>query len=141
MYRASSVYLAMLLLLLSSRSTLAEEARSVLLRVRVADVTFTDYYPDEECPSGKECIPLYFWFKYRAHVREVVRGRYDQSVIQFANLQHVYFSRKPTDWFVLLVSCGPGVRNAVNVEYCVRDQAFANDRAGRQRLMEAQHGA
>ena len=138
MYRASWIYLTLLLLFLSTRGAQAEDKKAVLLRVRVTDVTYTDYYPVEVCPSGMECIPFHFWFRYGAHVREVVRGSYSQPTVQFANLQHAYFRRKPADWFVLLVPCGQAVRNAVSVEYCVQDQAFANDRAGRKRLMDAQ---
>jgi hypothetical protein len=141
MHRASSTYLTLLLFFLSARSAHAEEERSILLRVRVTDVAFTDYFPDDDCLSRNECIPFNFWFRYSAHVREVVRGVFTQPSVKFANLQHVYFRRKPTDWFVLLAPCGQSVRDAVNVEYCVRDQAFANDRAGRQRLLDAQHGA
>jgi hypothetical protein len=70
----------------------------------------------------------------------VIQGNYNQTAVQFANLQHTYFSRKPADWYVLLVPCGQGVRNALGVEYCVRDQAFAKDHAGRRRLIDAQHG-
>jgi hypothetical protein len=140
MYRASWIYLTLLLLFLSTRGARAEQERSVLLRVRVTDVTATDYYPHENCPSGMECIPFDFWFKYRADVREVIRGSYNQPGVQFAILQHAYFRRMPTDWFVLVVPCGQGVRAAVNVYYCVRDQAFASDRAGRQRLMNEERG-
>jgi hypothetical protein len=141
MHPASSTYLALLLICLSVRSAHGADERSILLRVRVTDVAFTDYYPDDDCFSRNECIPFNFWFRYSAHVREVVRGNFSQPSVKFANLQHVYFRRKPSDWFVLLVPCGPSVRDAVNVEYCVRDQAFAGDRVGRERLLDAQHGA
>jgi hypothetical protein len=114
----------------------------VLLRVRVTDVEYTDYYPQtDDCPSESECIQFYFWFRYEASVREVVRGNYAGGKAKFARLQHAYFARKPRDWYVLLVRCGESVRSAVGVEYCVKDDAFAGDPAEVERLLGSQHGA
>jgi len=129
------------LLLMAALDARAEPDTGLLVRVRVTDVAYTDYYPADDCPPEQECIVGNTWFRYDAKVREVIRGRYSQPTLQFANLQHAYFSRKPHDWFVWVVPCAQGVIDALHVEYCVRDHAFANDRVGRQRLMEAQHGA
>ena len=120
----------------------AQPNDEVLLRVRVTDVAATDYYPEtSDCPREHECIQFYFWFRYKANVREVIRGNHSLSRVTFARLQHVPFARKPRDWYVLLVRCGESVRSTVGVEYCVKDEAFADDRVGIERLVGSQHGA
>lgn len=136
-----STRLVAVLLLLAALDARAQPESAVLLRVRVTDVAYTDYYPADKCTPEQECIPGSTWFRYHAKVRQVIRGRYEQPEVHFANLQHAYFSRKPRDWLVLLVPCGQGVTDTLHVEYCIRDHALENDHAGRQRLMEAQHGA
>jgi hypothetical protein len=141
MYRTSSRCAVLLLLALGASGAQAQDAE-VLLRVRVTHVAFTEYYPADDCPAGdSNCIQFYFWFRYEAQVREVVRGRFAGHTVAFANLQHSYFARMPQNWYVSLVPCGKGVKEAVGVEYCVVDQAFAKDRVGLKRLMAARHGA
>lgn len=141
MCRPSSKSLVMLLLALPALSAFAQPDDEVLLRVRVTDVEFTDYYPEGDCPSEAECIEVNFWFRYEANVREVIRGTYERSGVKFARLQHAYFARKPRDWYLLLVRCGESVQAAVGVEYCVKDEAFASDTTGVKRLVGARHGA
>jgi hypothetical protein len=133
MYRRSSKLLATLLLAFGASGGDAQVSSDVLLRVRVTDAAYTDYYPDD-CPPEAECIAANFWFRYEANVREVVRGSYALATVRFANLQHTYFvPRHPRDWYVLVVPCGENVRTTVGVEYCVKDRGFG--REGRERLI------
>jgi hypothetical protein len=124
MYRTTSLSLALLASALAVSGARAQSDGEVLLKVHVSDVEYTDYYPVDDCPSGSECIVFYTWFRYRARVVEVVRGHYSQRTVAFANLQHAHYARRPRNWYVLLVPCGQSVRDAVHVEYCVKDHAF-----------------
>jgi hypothetical protein len=135
------MYSAALLFALVVSNAFGQPNDEVLVRVRVTDVAYTDYYPESDCPSESECIPFYFWFRYEASVREVVRGNFAGRRVNFARLQHAYFARKPRDWYLLLIRCGESVRSKVGVEYCVKDEAFANDPVGVARLVGSRHGA
>ena len=140
MYRAVLRFLAVLFLTCGVSNADTESDTSILLRVRVTDVAYTDYFPEIDCPVGHECIPFFFWFRYHAKVREVVRGQWPRNSVKFANLQHARYARKPRDWYVLLIPCGESVRTAVGVEYCVKAHAFAHDQAGLERLLGTQPG-
>ena len=110
----------------------------ILLRVRVTDAAYTGYYPEAACGNADDCIPIYHWFRYEARVLKVVRGEYPKKTVVFGNLQDSAFARRPHDWYVLLVPCG---ENAMRVEYCVKDSAFAGERAQLKQLIGAKHGA
>ena len=124
MYRASSLTAALVAFLLAASGAQAQTDGEVLLKVRVNEVAYTDYYPAYDCPAGSECIVFNTWFRYRARVLEVVRGDYSQRTVTFARLQHAHYTRRPRNWYVLLVPCGQSVRDAVGVEYCVKDDTF-----------------
>src|SRR5690606_25425038 len=76
---------------------------AVVLRVEVLEVEFTDWSP--ACGNDDQvCIPSHFWYRYRARVREVVSGSYDQTEIEFANLQHAeYIPAVTRDCYIVLV--------------------------------------
>jgi hypothetical protein len=126
-----------LVLLLSCTSdAVAQSDDLILLRVRVTDAQYTDYYPAADCVDEGTCFPFYFWFKYSARVREVISGSYPETHIEFANLQHTYFiSRVTRDWLVLLEPCGRSVVETVQVELCVRRHAISTNESGREELL------
>jgi hypothetical protein len=92
-------------------------AGAVVLRVRVTDVEFTDWYP--ACEEGEElCVPVVFWYRYSGNVREVVRGEYADSTVQFARLQHAEFIDRVTrDCHVVLEPASKDLRSKVGIEW------------------------
>jgi hypothetical protein len=103
----------------------AEPAADLTLRVRVQSVEPTDLYPHDPCIDAGDCIPMHFWYKYRATVLENVSGNWLEPRIQFANLQHARYDKKLTrDWMVRLSPCPPSVSSALKVTYCVAEGAF-----------------
>lgn len=89
---------------------------SVVLRVEVLEVEFTDLYP--ECDEVKDCIPFDFWYKYRARVREVISGDWRQAEIDFTHLQHAEYIKKLTrDCYVVLEPAGDELRSKVGVSF------------------------
>ena len=102
-----------------------EIASDLTLRVRVQSVKATDLYPNDPCIDAGDCIPMHFWYKYRAKVLESVSGKWSEAHIQFANLQHAHYERKLTrDWMVRLSPCPPAVSSALKVSYCVVEGAL-----------------
>ena len=113
-------------------------APDVTLRVRVESVISTYLYPADPCIDAGECIPMHFWYRYRATVLERIAGSWSVKHVQFANLQHAHYDRKLTrDWMVRLMSCPSAVAEALNVTYCVQDHALSGDRSKRRALRAA----
>ncbi|MBF7074626.1 hypothetical protein ISG33_14565 [Glaciecola sp. MH2013] len=73
----------------------------MLLVVKVKDVAYTEY-STTSCPDN-DCIVMRTWFVYEADVLEVLHGKYDDSKISFANMQHSYYVDEYTnEWYLLL---------------------------------------
>jgi hypothetical protein len=78
---------------------------AVVLRVQVLEVEFTDLNPG--CGDENDCIPFYFWHKYRARVTEVFSGDWKQPEVKFNHLQHAQYIDKVTrDCYVVLRPAG-----------------------------------
>lgn len=91
-------------------------AGAVVLRVRVTDVEYTDWYP--ACEEDELCVPVIFWYRYSGNVREVVRGEYADSTVRFARLQHAEFADRVTrDCHVVLEPASEDLRAKVGVEW------------------------
>jgi hypothetical protein len=89
---------------------------SIVLRVEVIDVQFTDLYPN--CDEGENCMPFYFWWKYRARIKEVISGTWSQPMVEFTHLQHAEYIRKVTkDCYVVLRPAGEELRSKVGVPF------------------------
>ena len=73
----------------------------LLLIVKVTDVQYTDY-STASCPDDN-CIVVRTWFVYEADVLEVLSGKFDDSKISFANMQHSYYVDEYTnEWYLLI---------------------------------------
>jgi hypothetical protein len=70
---------------------------AIVLRIHVISVQSTNYYPASTCEENEACLPFYFWHKYKAKVRKVVRGKWQDSDIEFARLQHANLIPVVTD--------------------------------------------
>ena len=89
---------------------------SIILRVEVIDVEFTDFYP--ECGDVELCIPFDYWHKYKARVRSVVSGNWQHSEIEFTYLQHAKYINKVTrDCYVVLEPAPDELRSKVRVPF------------------------
>lgn len=78
---------------------------AIVLRVKVTEVDYTDMHPG--CADDDECIPTYFWYRYRARVRDVVAGAWTEREVEFVHLQHAEYLRKLTkDCYVVLRPAG-----------------------------------
>jgi hypothetical protein len=90
-------------------------SRAIALRVEVLEVEFTDLSPG--CGSD-ECIPFDFWYKYRAKVKEVISGDWNQPEVAFTNLQHAEFIDKVTrDCYVVLRPAGKELQFKIGVPF------------------------
>ncbi len=79
-------------------ATIGEE--ETILRVSAKNGKFTSYYPDDKCIEELECIPYSYWYRYKARVKEVVKGTYNQKHVTFVLLQHTNYSSE--NWYVRL---------------------------------------
>lgn len=87
---------------------------AIVLRVEVTEVKFTDLYPT--CADGDECVPFYFWYKYRARVKDVISGEWQASEVEFAHLQHAEFTRNVTrDCYVVLEPANQNLQTNIGV--------------------------
>src|SRR5690606_18443815 len=98
----------------SERERYAVPTDAVVLRVEVVDVRFTDLHPG--CGEAENCIPFYFWWTYRAQVKEVVSGVWAEQEVEFMRLQHgEYIPAVTKDCYVILRLAGDDVQVAVGV--------------------------
>jgi len=115
----------------SSATTYAPPPGSIVLRVEVLDVQFTDLYPG--CGEVQDCVPFHFWWRYRARVKEVISGAWTQPEVTFTNLQHAgYIDRVTKDCYVVLVPAGDEIRSKVGVPLVadrLLSRFFVGDRA------------
>ena len=122
-------------------SAYSQSDSDLLLRLRVTDSENSHYYPAVHCGLEDNCPPVNSWFRHHARVREVIRGRYSERRIEFANLQQANYPRSLTrDWLVLLAPCEETVSDEIAVEYCVKVHALKNDREGRERIRALLNG-
>ena len=102
----------------------------VVLRVEVLSVEGTDWYP--EC-AEKDCIPFHFWFKYRARVKDVIEGSWNESEVQFTHLQHgQYISKVTRDCYIVLRPAGTDLSEKIRVPYVadrILSRFWKSDRA------------
>jgi len=100
-------------------------ADEILLRIDVIKQIYTDYYP--KC-KGKNCISTHFWFVHEASVKQVITGKYEQSTVKYANLQHANFiDEYVTDIYVILKQIkNKELRKQLGVSYYIKGFHSAN---------------
>lgn len=103
---------------------------SLVLRVRVLDVQFTDWHP--ACEDPENCMPMSFWHRYRAQVISVASGSWSDSEVEFVHLQHAqYIQRVTRDCYVVLLPAGPRLKSQLEVEFVadrILSRFFEDDR-------------
>src|SRR5262245_53400484 len=104
---------------------------AIVLRVKVVDVQFTDLFPG--CDDNEDCIPMSFWYKYRASVKQVISGAWSQPSVEFTHLQHaLYINDVTKDCYVVLVPAGEEIRSRVGVPFIAEtllSRFFSDDRS------------
>lgn len=86
------------------------------MRVEVVEVEFTDLYLG--CGDEKDCIPFDFWYKYRARVKEVLSGDWQQSEVKFTHLQHAEYIDKVTrDLYIVLEPASEEMQAKIGVPF------------------------
>ena len=102
----------------------------VVLRVEVLSVDGTGWFPD--C-GEEDCIPVHFWFKYRARVKEVIDGSWDGTKVEFTHLQHALYIRRVTkDCYVVLRPADTDLSEKIRVPYVadrLLSRSWKSDRA------------
>lgn len=89
-------------------------ADAIVLRVKVLEVEYTDFYPD----CGPDCVPFSFWYKYRASVSKVISGDWTQPEVEFTYLQHAEFIDEVTDdCYVVLRPAGRNLQSKIGVPF------------------------
>lgn len=99
---------------------------AIVLRVQVVDVEFTDLFPGcGEVKEGMDCIPFYFWYRYKAKVKETLIGDWAKPAVEFTYLQHAQFIDDVTrDCYVVLRPAKGDVLAKVGVPF-VADKLFS----------------
>ena len=98
----------------SRRERYAVPTDAIVLRVEVVDVRFTDLHSG--CGEVKSCIPFYFWWTYRAQVKEVVSGVWAEPEVEFMHLQHgKYIPAVTKDCYVVLRPAGEELQESVGL--------------------------
>jgi hypothetical protein len=104
---------------------------SIVLRVEVIDVEFTDFYPG--CGDVQDCVPFDFWHKYRARVKSVISGDWPHPEVEFTYLQHAKYINKVTrDCYVVLEPAPDELRSKLKVPFVadkLLSRFFERDRA------------
>lgn len=62
----------------------AEASPLAILELELKSSLNTNYYPD----CGEDCMPWSTWFLYKANVKRVLYGNYQEPTIEFVRLQH-----------------------------------------------------
>ena len=130
---------------LSSAVDGIDEPDVIVLRVRVTSVEATEWSRD--CPEetnakdGRICIPMYFWFKYKAKVLDTTRGQWQGNTVEFANYQHAQYVRRLTDdCYVVLTKASPTFAERLKIPYVSEDIVFTRSGSDRARLQTLLHG-
>ena len=98
-------------------------AGSIVLRVKVLNVEFTDW--TLPCEDAEGCIPSHFWYRYRARVKEVISGNWTEREVEFTHLQHAeYISRVTKDCYVALLPASSDLSAKLGVPF-VADKIIA----------------
>jgi hypothetical protein len=101
-------------------------AGAVVLRVEVVENIFTGFSPAIDCPEGMRCLQFYGWAKYRARVKEVVFGDWNQSEVTFARLEHgSYVDEVTRDCYVILHSASADIQSKIGVPF-VAEKLLSN---------------
>jgi hypothetical protein len=99
-----------------------DDPGAIILRIHVVSVQPTDYYPASSCEKNEVCFPFYFWYKYKAKVRKVVRGKWQDGYIEFARIQHAQLVPAVTnDCYISLTKIDPPLSEQLNVQYVAKD--------------------
>lgn len=97
---------------------------AIVLRVRVREVEPTGHFPGN-CRLGVDCIPFYFWHRYRAEVKAVVQGSWTGREVRFVHLQHAeYVDRVTRDCYVVLLPADTELKETLDVPF-VADRLFS----------------
>ena len=90
-------------------------AGATILRVEVVSVEFTDWSPGCDVNDDR-CVPVHFWYRYRARVKDVISGSWSSPDVQFAHLQHAeYIPAVTKDCYVVLVPAGTDFSSKIGV--------------------------
>lgn len=117
----------------------APPAGAIVLRIEVSKVEFTDLHPG--CADPDECIPVSFWFKYHARVREVILGKWERQDVEFANLQHAFYVDKVTrDCYVVLQPAGDELQSKVGVQFVADKLLFPSSKQDRPSIKAMREG-
>ena len=107
----------------SERERYAVPPDAIVLRVEVVAVRYTDLHPG--CGEVENCVPFYFWWTYRAQVKEVVSGAWAEPEVEFMRLQHgEYIPAVTKDCYVVLRPASYELQQAVGVAL-VADELFS----------------
>jgi len=91
---------------------------SIVLRVQVISVEFTDWSPNCTQNDNEKCIPHSYWHKYRARVKEVVSGSWAGSEVEFTYLQHAkYIPEVTNDCYVVLYPASQDISSKIGVPF------------------------
>lgn len=88
---------------LQSTPAYSPPSRAIVLRVEVVEVEFTDW-PLSCIAISEDCIPFYYWYRYRARVKDVVSGAWVGAEVEFTHAQHAeYIPAVTKDCYVVLL--------------------------------------
>jgi hypothetical protein len=101
---------------------------SIVLRVHVLSTEYTDWSPD----CAEDYAFCYFWYRYRAHVKDVIAGTWSGTEVEFTHLQHgQYIPDVTNDCYVVLYPAGTDLREKIQVPF-VADRILSRyTRSGR----------
>jgi hypothetical protein len=112
---------------------------SIVLRVEVTSVEFTDWSPNCFGKSAN-CVPVHFWYKYRARVKRVVLGSWTESQVAFTHLQHAeYIPEVTRDCYIVLTPSSPDISSKIGVSFVadrILSRFWKEDRAAIEALRD-----
>jgi hypothetical protein len=124
-----------------------DDPDALVLRVRVISNEATDLYNSSDCSEKSDstadtlCIPMYFWFRYKARVVGVAKGQWAGEFVEFANYQHSgYAPELLNDCYVVLVKPGSSLAEKLAVPYVSEDIVFSHLQRDKGRLRTLLHG-
>jgi hypothetical protein len=116
---------------------------AIVLRVQVVAVEGTEFFAGcGDIKPGMECIPVSFWYRYKARVRQSVVGDWTQPTVEFTHLQHAQFIDDVTrDCYVILVPAKGEVLANVGAPYVAYRLLSRFYESHRPLIRSLQHGA
>lgn len=104
--------------LVRNKQAYTPPAGSIVLRVQVTNVEFTEWSPNCTNNDNDGCVPHSYWHKYHARVKEVVAGSWAGSEVEFTYLQHAkYLPEVTNDCYVILHPASHDISTRIGVPY------------------------